>query len=871
MIPIHALMYLGLLCYFTALRANTLRNRQRKTASASAILRPPATTNSATQGYRSQEMPINVTYPVLEMNRSDTLASFGEDYLENQAVDEGNVSLQNVPSGNKTDIYGTSGLYLGTDPGSPDTLRAPSFSAEARGMKSTTHLPNITVQDSKSPLSLVSLSPLTDGHMERKEANVNLQDPKWSIVTGTKDTFTPEGTTSAELSRSLIFYHTDPTGFTSQNPGGSIHAQTSLLKFVTQGRSSNIPTESRTSLIKDEAGSQSVPQARNPEHGSLDNAPKSPLQLQTVKSQIFPFYEASSSTPVSQFHTSSPHLIVPSNRQPSLAPSLSLLQPLMNKSLGVSSHYQPTSDLFKRLLENSPSELTTRQTSQHQQFHVTLTSSPLPARGFPQTFPQTTKAHAGIYHGDQRRPDKPPTALNQPSFQPRSQTTPSQPQTFGWKQTQPSAVPQSILPWLFTSRFDHTTPGKRATANIATTSPIVASMPRVNDPPFPVSTEQPTLHSSSHPSTHNMLKTSYLYHGRSSTMASIKTSFTHKSLSTPPSSSTIKKQPKTSPATYALPSSSPISTPPLVSSLSPAGTLSSSTKPSFYASLYSLLVPLSTSSSSPFTTSQYVTSSPFSSTRTTFSPTPSFISSASSAPHSSHSSPSISGSTSVSSFSNVSSSTTFSSLVSSGSTSPHPELSPVPRQFLYHLLTSTISPVASQQLTVGQGLQIQNHATPSEPWPKLNLPTQRTMVHPNPEPHPNLDPNFKLSADQKLNPNPPNTAVKPKHPSNPSKTPEKEGKYPDIVPRHNTWEVGLLLGCSAGLGMVLVAGLRYVYTQVCGKRTQVTLNDREREYSNRERGLIHVQECGDLVRVRRIRDNSFVLLAEYDILASPGD
>lgn len=71
--------------------------------------------------------------------------------------------------------------------------------------------------------------------------------------------------------------------------------------------------------------------------------------------------------------------------------------------------------------------------------------------------------------------------------------------------------------------------------------------------------------------------------------------------------------------------------------------------------------------------------------------------------------------------------------------------------------------------------------------------------------------------------------------------------------------------------MVLVVGLRYMYRQACGKRTVVTLNSREREYPRGERGLIHVQECGDLVRVRRIRDNSFVFLAEYDILASPGD
>lgn len=80
----------------------------------------------------------------------------------------------------------------------------------------------------------------------------------------------------------------------------------------------------------------------------------------------------------------------------------------------------------------------------------------------------------------------------------------------------------------------------------------------------------------------------------------------------------------------------------------------------------------------------------------------------------------------------------------------------------------------------------------------------------------------------------------------------------------------MLLGCSAGLGMALVVGVRYVYRKACGRRTDVTLNDREREYGRGERGLIQVEECGDLVRVRKIRENSFVLLTEYDILAPPG-
>lgn len=81
----------------------------------------------------------------------------------------------------------------------------------------------------------------------------------------------------------------------------------------------------------------------------------------------------------------------------------------------------------------------------------------------------------------------------------------------------------------------------------------------------------------------------------------------------------------------------------------------------------------------------------------------------------------------------------------------------------------------------------------------------------------------------------------------------------------------MLLGCSVGLGTVLVVLVRYTCRQACGKQTQLTLNDRETEYGRGERGLLHLPEGGDLVRVRRIRENSFVLLAEYDVLASPGN
>ncbi|KAG7461380.1 hypothetical protein JOB18_003431 [Solea senegalensis] len=286
-----------------------------------------------------------------------------------------------------------------------------------------------------------------------------------------------------------------------------------------------------------------------------------------------------------------------------------------------------------------------------------------------------------------------------------------------------------------------------------------------------------------------------------------------------PQFSSGKSQPKTTPALSVPPSPFPISVPPHVHPVKPSSThsVASSNSSSPFVSITP--VPLSNPPSSPSTFSKMITASTF------------------------PSSP---------------------SLISTASIPPTPPL--VPTTSSYSLGSSY-----SIKLTKGESLKIQKHLVPSDPEPNLTPPTQRTVLHQIPDPHPKLDPNIKLNRGRELKPNHPNTDTKQKHPSNPSGTPDKEGKYPDIIPRHSAWELGMLLGCSAGLGMVLVVVIRYMYRQACGKRTGVTLNDREREYERGERGLIHVQECGDLVRVRRIRENSFVLLAEYDILASPGD
>uniref|UniRef100_A0A672JCX3 Reeler domain containing 1 n=1 Tax=Salarias fasciatus TaxID=181472 RepID=A0A672JCX3_SALFA len=200
---------------------------------------------------------------------------------------------------------------------------------------------------------------------------------------------------------------------------------------------------------------------------------------------------------------------------------------------------------------------------------------------------------------------------------------------------------------------------------------------------------------------------------------------------------------------------------------------------------------------------------------------------------------------------------------SSSSTTNQPDTATA----LFKLTTLSLIDVPVQQPSVqnsqpSSASTIQPSVQNSQPSLASSPTTSRPAVHLNPKPHPNL----KLNPGHEAKPNRPNSKTKP-----PAETPEKEGKYPEIVPRHSDWELGMLLGCSAGLGMALVVAVRYVYRKACGKQTQVTLNDREREYPRGDRGLIHVQECGDLVRVRKFRENSFVLLAEYDILATPTD
>lgn len=326
--------------------------------------------------------------------------------------------------------------------------------------------------------------------------------------------------------------------------------------------------------------------------------------------------------------------------------------------------------------------------------------------------------------------------------------------------------------------------------------------------------------------------------------------------------STLKYQPKTFPALSALASPSSISV--------PAQTIPVQSPPTYPK-------PLNNSSNHLLTTTLFPLGSKFNPHSSTHMPSTNFYLDTSSAPSTTSSVPAARTDSSPSPvlartpFQMTSSSFSVSSLISS-SRLPTPQLepSPAPLRSIYNPLPPSSSPVPTRK-QIYQHLLILKHPRPLNPVLKLTSTTPKTSVHQNHDPHPNLETTFRLNHDHELKPIHVNTDTKQKQPSKPPGPPTKEGKYPEMIPRHSSWELGMLLGCSAGLGMVLVVGVRYMYRQACGKRTGVTLNDREREYERGERGLIHVQECGDLVRVRRIRDNSFVLLAEYDILAAPGD
>ncbi|XP_038033965.1 reelin domain-containing protein 1 isoform X1 [Anas platyrhynchos] len=71
-------------------------------------------------------------------------------------------------------------------------------------------------------------------------------------------------------------------------------------------------------------------------------------------------------------------------------------------------------------------------------------------------------------------------------------------------------------------------------------------------------------------------------------------------------------------------------------------------------------------------------------------------------------------------------------------------------------------------------------------------------------------------------------------------------------------QLGILLVCTAVLGLALAAGLRCLYAQYCHKRTEVS-------FSEPGSDVVTVRENGEMLHFRKIRENSFVLVqAEYN-------
>lgn len=793
-----------------------LLNRLRDKATGHSITSEPTATRSrATRSYGFQETPTAFVHPVSENNPSLGLAV----YLEGQNATEFTSSVpfgphQNVTKGSDANSLTASGVFSGV--------------IQETSNNFTRVLPILTAQSSKSPVPLLPDSMMR--HNEEKTTSENLH------------------VASVPTQKGKLKQPSNSAGFTPGNPGEPA-PQTGPLGRPSKSWISQ--TKSDIGLTQEQIDNPSIPQVQNPHPKSLDYnqtpAHGSPSQQQTpalishlptVTNQNFPFYQASPS------QTSSQYLVDPTE------------PPTLNSTFA-----EVQSSL---LSESSPSDPPTRanQTSQNQhqpQIVGTPNTSLEPLHDSLQTLTHSTTSRDRIYET---------TRLPSPTSQTRS---------LGQKQTQKLVSAQTFL----TQRvYPSATLGSGKKANSATSHVKIQNPKFASTPPVtPLSTLDSLLYS-----TTNTVSATLPYHPRfttslnppgTSTGVLRQLFYPQESISSP----TTRNQPKTSPALSALPSPSPISDPPhlpFLQTSSPSLNPVSSVKPPLGTSHDLSPVQLRmTSDSSP--TSQYITGSSFRTVSpATISPTPSssgtndsFISSASSATALPRSSSSITTSTSTPVFS-VDSISTTSLVMSLGSTSPHPAPSQVHRRSLSQPFTSTYSSVSSQQLPKDQGLLIQIPTAPTESHQKLSIPTPTMMVHPNPEPYPNFDPHLKANIN-KIEPNPPNTDTKTEHPTNAARTPGRDGKYPDTIPRHTSWELGMLLGCSAGLGMVLVVGLRYVYSQACGKRTVVTLNNREREYPRGERGLIHVQECGDLVRVRRIRDNSFVFLAEYDILASPGD
>ncbi|KAL2079137.1 hypothetical protein ACEWY4_024881 [Coilia grayii] len=216
-----------------------------------------------------------------------------------------------------------------------------------------------------------------------------------------------------------------------------------------------------------------------------------------------------------------------------------------------------------------------------------------------------------------------------------------------------------------------------------------------------------------------------------------------------------------------------------------------------------------------------------------------------------------------------------------------------PARLLTHtLFDNKFSPTTKTQALSRSDTSPSHSVSPvldPSPAPLLSLPDPLTPPIASPSPSPPPPPPPPPPAYRHPN----QSAVPPVPPAAPgiSGRPATEGGRPrdgdgDRVPRHraSARELGLLLGCSAGLGVLLTLALRCLQRRCCRKRSEVCLSERSRRWEERgeHHGVIHVQEYGgdddgrggggELVQVRRIRQNSLLLLqTEYNLITPPGN
>uniref|UniRef100_A0A8C0B7V4 Reeler domain containing 1 n=1 Tax=Buteo japonicus TaxID=224669 RepID=A0A8C0B7V4_9AVES len=85
-----------------------------------------------------------------------------------------------------------------------------------------------------------------------------------------------------------------------------------------------------------------------------------------------------------------------------------------------------------------------------------------------------------------------------------------------------------------------------------------------------------------------------------------------------------------------------------------------------------------------------------------------------------------------------------------------------------------------------------------------------------------------------------------------------KGEDPGRGTRLLAAQLGILLVCTAALGLALAAAMRCVCAQHCHKRTEVS-------FSEPDPDVVAVRENGEVMHFRKVRENSFVLVqAEYN-------